>query len=316
MRTSAFAIDTEVSCSPLSTDLRHETSSRKDTLMNPYRTKSIGAIGLALAAITTSVVVLAQQTPPARQASDEVQRGYIAAPPGSQTLNTAMDPTSMQLFSSADFKGTQATLLGKGTSIPAGQPRELPEGLPDTLSSIRWNLPHGIVVVFYEDAAMKGEQMVLWGSGQQSDLHTWDFNDKASRWAWFGVGGGDPSAQNEAAMLAPHGSEALATAVPDNTIQLFKDHKFASDMQQINPVTAVKGGELQKMSGKLDDSLTSLRWNLPEGVIVMLYEDADGKKDRVAIWGKGQLSDLNLWDFNDKVSRWSWAYIGSPEKSN
>jgi hypothetical protein len=63
---------------------------------------------------------------------------------------------------------------------------------------------------------------------------------------------------------------------------------------------------------KMGDSLTSLRWNLPEGVIIMLYQDAGGKKQQVAIWGEGELADLDLWDFNDKISRWSWAYVGAP----
>ena len=60
------------------------------------------------------------------------------------------------------------------------------------------------------------------------------------------------------------------------------------------------------------DSLTSMKWNLPAGVVVTLYEDADGKKDRVSIWGSGQIDSLDVWDFNDKVSRWSWAYVGTP----
>jgi hypothetical protein len=58
-----------------------------------------------------------------------------------------------------------------------------------------------------------------------------------------------------------------------------------------------------------------MRWNLPEGVIVMFYQDANGKKQQVAVWGQAQLADLDAWDFNDKASRWSWAYIGSPTRS-
>jgi hypothetical protein len=83
-------------------------------------------------------------------------------------------------------------------------------------------------------------------------------------------------------------------------------------MKQVSPVTMMRAGELQKFDSSIDDSLTSVQWSLPVGVIVLMYEDADGKKDRVAIWGKGQVDDLDIWDFNDKASRWSWAYIGDP----
>ena len=254
-------------------------------------------------------------TPSQNQSDKEWTKGYIAAPPGSETLNTTLETPSIQLFTNANFSGTESTLNKLDRLNPQGKANEMPERFNDAVSSLRWNLPRGAIVVFYEDAAARGEQLVLWGSGQMSELSKWDFNDKASRWAWFNVGGGGTPLRDDARTVAPSGSESLGTSLAGNTLQLFKDKSFGNDMKQISPATSVKAGELQQMPSGFNDTISSAQWNLPAGVIVLLYEDVDGKKDRVAIWGQGQISNLDTWDFNDKASRWSWAYIGEPRKS-
>ncbi len=265
-----------------------------------------GILGCGLAAAAASAALAG---PPAGDA----RQGYVPAPPGSETLTAPMDPVSIHMFADSGFAGTKAMLSGVDTTIPPGYLNELPKGLPDAMSSLRWNLPRGVVVVLYENSDARGEQLILWGTGEVADLKKWEFNDKASRWAWFDVGGAAPTAQSEAARLIPFGAEPLGAAVTDNTLQLFKDDKFMGDMQQVTPVTSVPAGQLQKVPGNLDDKLTSVRWTLPEGVVVIFYEDADGEKARVAIWGKAQLTSLARWDFNDKISRWSWTYVGATE---
>jgi hypothetical protein len=269
--------------------------------------------GGALIAVGSSALLAQEKSP--KQPVKQWTKGFIAAPPGSETLNVALEAPSIQLFANANFKGTEATLSKLDNINPQGKANDMPKDLNDSVSSLRWSLPRGALVIFYEDAAPKGEQLVLWGSGQMAELTKWDFNDKASRWAWFNAGGGGTPLRGDATTVPPVGSESLGIALSDNTLQLFKDKGFGNDMKQISPVTSVRAGELQDIPSDIDDSLTAIQWNLPEGVIVMLYEDADGKKDRVAIWGKGQVSDLDGWDFNDKASRWSWAYIGEPTKS-
>ncbi len=235
--------------------------------------------------------------------------GYIAAPLGTENLTTSLTENSIELFSADDFAGTTAKVESLNTTIAAGTINEMPQGLADSLTSLRWNLGPGIAVVFYEDAGGRGERLVLWGKGQAPSVSRWDFNDKASRWAWY-----DLNAESSA-RVGPQGAKAPSTAVPECTIQLFRDQNFKGDMQQVAPVTATKSGELQRVDSHQSDSLSSMRWNLPTGVIVMLYQDADGHKQQIALWGEGEVADLDAWDFNDKASRWSWGYI-TPQRDH
>jgi hypothetical protein len=255
------------------------------------------------------------QTPPAsppRATGDaSCEHGYVAAPPGSEALTTPLAPQSIQLFMDDEFKGTELMISGFDASMTPGALNEMSKGLNDSMSAVRWNLSPGVIVVFYEDASGKGEQLVLWGKGQHSDLDKWDYNDKASRWAWYDVGGGMTD-RSAGANLPPNGSEPPATAVPVNTIQVFIDKDFRDDMKQISPVSGQPHGQPHDLPSGVGDKLTSLRWNLPDGVIVMLHQTGDAEKQQVALWGSGQVKDLDVWDFNDKASRWSWSYVGSP----
>jgi len=277
--------------------------------------------GLVLAvfavALTAMQLVAQQSAPPSKapetkQSGQDVSKGYLAAPPGSEPLSVVMVSPSIQLFANKNFGGDNANLDKLDTVHPQAKANPMPDDLKDTVSSLRWNLPPGALVVLYEDAQLKGEQLAIWGSGEMPELSRWDFNDKASRWAWFNVGGGG-ALRGDATMVPPLGSESLGVMLPDSTVQMYKGKNFRDDMTQASPVTAVRVGELQKIDPSIDDSLTSLQWNLPPGVIVTMYQDGDGKKQRITIWGKGQVGDLDVWDFNDKVSRWSWAYIGDPK---
>ena len=252
------------------------------------------ALGMIASNGLVSRASVPQETPPPRQPGTPPpappQRpdagpssGYVALPPGSEALTTPLPEHGLHLYTGEGFDGVNSELLGIDKSFTAGALNELPQGLKDGLTSLRWNLPPGVVVVLYEDAEGKGEQLILWGKGQVPSVAKWDFNDKASRWAWYNVGGGRnaPSAE---AMLLPHGASPAAEATPANSLQFFIDTKFNDDMEQISPVTAQRAGEFQRMPKATGDSLSSMRWNLPEGVIVMLYQDAGGGKQQTAIW--------------------------------
>jgi len=265
-----------------------------------------GAAGLLIVWCGSAVGFQSATAPPL-----DASRGHIAAPPGSETLTAALELNTVQLFEADDFAGANATLRVSDAAPQPGGLLELPNGLNDSLTSLRWNLAPGVIVAFYEDGSGKGEQLIIWGKGQSPDVSHWDFNDKATRWALYNVGAS--GASNAAGgVRAPNGSQPLATVVPDNTLQFFVDKDFRNDMTQVAPISE-NPGELHRIPSSQADSLTSLRWNLPEGVIVMLYQDAGGSKQQVAVWGQGQLADLDAWDFNDKASRWSWAYVGGPK---
>jgi hypothetical protein len=247
------------------------------------------------------LVSMAQTSPPHHGA----QRPPNTGAPGAQVPADAL-----QLFKDAGFHDESVAVDGVSKGV-AGSLKELPKRLDGSLSSLRWNVPPGVIVVFYEDAAGKGETFSLWGQGQAESLGKWDFSDKASRWAWFNTGGeGVPDHLVGAPLNPPHGVEALATSLPENTIVFFKDKNFHGTEAEASSINAPPQGQLQGLPATLPDSVTSMRWHLGPGIVVMLFQDASGAKQQFAIWGKGQVADLDHWDFNDKVSRWAWFDIG------
>ena len=52
--------------------------------------------------------------------ADDVRKGYVPAPPGSETLTAPMDPVSIQMFTDANFLGTQANVSGVDTTVKPG----------------------------------------------------------------------------------------------------------------------------------------------------------------------------------------------------
>jgi hypothetical protein len=269
-----------------------------------------------LATAATAALALAQSpTNDDRSKDGSCEHGYVAAPPGSESLTGQLAPNSIQLFMDDEFEGTELTVTALDTSTTPGALNEMTKGLNDSMSAVRWNLPPGVVVVFYEDPAGKGEQLVLWGKGQHPDLDKWDCNDKMSRWAWYDVGAGNGSNRSAGASLPPRGSDPVASAVPANTIQMFIDKDFRDDLKQVSPVTGQTHGQQLEMPSGTADRLTSMRWNLPEGVVVTLHQTGDGEKQQIALWGQGQVKDLDVWDFNDKASRWAWSYVGAPSST-
>jgi hypothetical protein len=270
----------------------------------------ISEVATILALATAPLQKEPSQDKPAK--SDSACHGYIAAPAGSETLVSELASGTVEMFKDDNFDDTSAASTGIASGTAAGALTDLPKDLGDSMTSVRWNLPPGVVVVFYEDGTGKGEQLVLWGKGQYSDLQKLDFSDKASRWAWYDIGGSRDASRNSKSQIPPRASEPNSATVSDNAMQFYVDRNFRDDMKQVSSVTGTAAGELQELPSPMRDSLTSMRWNLPEGVIVMLYQDADAGKQQMAIWGQGEMKDLDILDFNDKASRWSWAYVGAP----
>jgi len=253
--------------------------------------------------------------------AQDKSRGPTGASPrpyGTDDLTASVNDDAVQLFRDSDFKNDFAPLDGVTKSNKGGQTYDLPDELNDSLSSVRWNLPAGVVVVLYEDVGPKGEQLALWGKGQVSHLAKFDFNDKASRWAWYYVGGVTSPSRNlqDAASNGPLGAEIGSSAIGEDALEMFKDKNFKNTSATVSGVTGHPSATLERLPKDLPDSMTSLRWNLPPGVVVVFYQDASGLKQQAAIWGSGQMPDIDVWDFNDKVSRWGWYYVGAPGASS
>jgi hypothetical protein len=107
---------------------------------------------------------------------------------------------------------------------------------------------------------------------------------------------------------------------PDS-IRLFDDQDFKENEQAISPVTIKQAGNWHELPGEpvvgdeKENAASSLRWNLPEGVIVLLSAKDDGTNN-IVLFGKGQYTDLAACDFNNYASRWTWAYIGQPKTAD
>lgn len=96
---------------------------------------------------------------------------------------------------------------------------------------------------------------------------------------------------------------------PENGCVVFKDANFASDSNTIPNVTEKTKAAAHVIPGE-NDTMTSLKWNLPEGVIVVFYKDGDAKSRQYMVFGKGQDPDLSDNDFQDMASSWVWYRVG------
>jgi hypothetical protein len=114
----------------------------------------------------------------------------------------------------------------------------------------------------------------------------------------------------------PLGASDCTAAVPDNTIQMYKNTDFGDSMQAIGSVTTMSPGGAHEIEGPMEDSMSSLRWNLPPGVVVVFYEDDGGKGEQLPIWGKGEMNSLHHLNFNDKASSWAWYYAGGAARAS
>lgn len=255
--------------------------------------------------------------PPPMPTLERIYAGWSAYPIGASDTAAAIPENTIQLFRDTEFRD-DLTPIANVTALTPGGAHDLPADMEDSVSSLRWNLSPGIVVVFYEDDGAKGEQLAIWGNGEMARLSRWNFNDKPSSWAWYYAGGAPTvtTVLERAAVVYPTGTVVIAREVPaltPGTIHLYRNVDFGGQHEVIADVMSQPHNTLTRLPSGLNDDVSSMRWNLPPGVVVMFYQDAQGEKQQAAIWGNGQVSDVDEWDFNDKISRWSWHYIGSRE---
>lgn len=235
---------------------------------------------------------------------DNVFGGVSIRPPEAAGLEMAMPENTIYMFEDADFNGD---LIRKDSITAAPQGAVQPLSDDDSVTSVRWNLPPGAVVLLTQHEDGSGDRVAIWGQGQTRSVSPWKFNDDMSGWAWYNVGG--LAALGSTAPLPPGASSTIDLI--EGTIEMFRDRGFKGDMRAIPAYRSAQMGTISELPGELASSVSSLRWNLPAGTMVILHENADGTGRQLPIWGHGQY-EMVPWSFNDRVSRWSWYQLGAP----
>jgi hypothetical protein len=245
-----------------------------------------------------------------------VRRGYTPRPPGAEPSTLNVGDNAFRLFLDPGFGGSSHLKR----PVTEAKPHRLyrpGSHMKDGMSSLCWNLPEGVVLAFYDHSNARGRQYITWGSGAVDDLAPWQFGDKLSRWAWFYVGGVDyPSKEVlRGRALRPLGTRPTRAPVAEDGMFLYAASAFNGLRQKVSDVTALPPGELQPIAapdGPLEE-LHSLQWNLPHGVIVVLYEHPDLTGRQFAVWGKGELRATRHWGSDGSIAGWAWFYVGTPE---
>jgi len=233
--------------------------------------------------------------------------GVSLRPPGATELNGALPQNAIYLFENRDFQG-KVSRIENVTSQPAGFSERV-DARADNMTSVKWDLPPGVVVIFYENADGTGNQFPIWGRGQLESVSKWAFNDKVSRWAWFSVGGrANATTSLERGMQGPFMSRPT-TNIPSDMVELYTDRDLKGTLKGISPLTHESQLEYHPVGG-VNDQVTSMRWNLPEGVLVVFYDNIDGTGRQFAIWNKGEVESVSPWNMNDKISSFAWYRLG------
>lgn len=234
--------------------------------------------------------------------------GISLRPPGAIEVQGALPQDSIYLFENHSFGG-KVTRVENVTSQPPGLTERVGDRA-DQMTSLKWDLSPGVVVIFYENADGTGTQFPIWGRGQLDSVSKWSFNDKVSRWAWYSVGGrANSSTSLERAMILPDKGRPT-TSVPRDTIELYTDRDLKGSLKSISPVSAQS--QLEYHAVNPSDQVTSMRWNLPEGVLVVFYDNVDGTGRQLAIWNKGEFETVSPMNMNDKISSFAWYRLGEP----
>ena len=256
--------------------------------------------GIGLAALALGLAGCASEP----EGPENIHSGVSLRPLATDGLAMPLASNAIYMFEDRDFKGDVARLENV-TGKPQGAMQEISDD--DSVTSLRWNLPPGVVVLFTQHENGTGDRAAVWGQGQVNSVSPWRFNDKNSGWAWYDVGG----LQSAGKTALPPGATPVATNLPEGTIELYEDRELKGEMSTVPWVRSERMGMMQTLEGEAVDRVSSLRWNLPRGAMVILHENADGTGRQLPIWGKGQY-EMVPWSFNDKVSRGSWYEGGRP----
>ncbi|MHC4946957.1 MAG: hypothetical protein ACYTG1_01655 [Planctomycetota bacterium] len=237
--------------------------------------------------------------------------GALLAAGAAMPAEEVIPDDTLQFHRNRDFDGREHT-VHPVTGERATKVVKVPRQMNGETSSIRWNVPPGVLVIVYEDTTGFGREFPVWGAGEATGLETWDFADKASAWAWYYVDGlrDAPTRVRDGFSPRPVGSREPEESAPSGAIQLYRNKGLrGKKWQQVDAITDAPEGTPQPIGGDLADQVSSIRWNLPPGVIAVFADDADGTGRRFVIWGNGEATALSAWKFNDRASSWAWHDI-------
>ena len=108
---------------------------------------------------------------------------------------------------------------------------------------------------------------------------------------------------------------SLSSSVPQNTLILYEHRDFDETGRvriiAVTDYTPQHHHSLHTMDFK--DCLSSLRWNLDDGIVVEFAEHHDGGGRKYQCWGKGEDGDTHNNNFKDCASSWAWwRFRGNP----
>src|ERR1044072_7200328 len=73
--------------------------------------------------------------------------------------------------------------------------------------------------------------------------------------------------------LRPPGAAEVQGALSQDSIYLFENNSFGGKVTRVENVTSQPRGLTERV-GDRADQMTSLKWDLPPGVVVIFYENA------------------------------------------
>jgi hypothetical protein len=233
--------------------------------------------------------------------------GYSERPVATLALSQSVAENTMQFFRNEDFDGDMAQVSEVTLKAPWND--HAFGSKAKHFSSVRWNLPRGVIVTLFTRKNSTGRCLALWGSGQINELSKWKMNDELAGWAWHGVGGvREPTQRIKDGRSDRPKYARVAEAAADDSIHCFKGRDLKSDMTAIDNLTDRPANAMHQMPS----GTSSLRWKLPPGVVVVFSEKADGVGPNLTIWGDGQFDAVALFEMNDKLRYYSWHYVGEP----
>lgn len=259
---------------------------------------------VALVSLSLGVSAAAMWSPLADHSS-----GFSQRPIGTQPASVAVPEDTLQFFKDKNFKDNMTQI----SEVSAKQPwidHDFGTSAKN-YSSMRWNLPRGVVVTVFGELKGTGKALSLWGSGEIAELSDWKLNDELSCWSWNGVGGlAEPSKNIKAGTSDRPRYAKTVDSVPAYSLQLFRNRDCKGDMTPITEITAKESNTFHSMPS----GTSSMRWNIPEGVIVVFANESSGQGTQIAVWGSGQFDTFALWQMNDKMKYYAWHWIGEKAK--